>query len=263
MEAKYDQIGKQYNRTRKAAPYLLERLHHHLDSRAGGHYLDIGCGTGNYTIKLQARGGRFTGVDPSERMLEKARSKSPAIQWLKGVAEAIPLPDASVNGIVGSLTTHHWSDLEQGFKELYRVLEPGGQMVIFTAAPAQMRGYWLNHYFPDMLEKSCQQMPTFDRLSTAITQAGFTALDTEKYFIQPDLQDLFLYSGKHQPDLYLQEAIRQGISSFSALSNQTEVAAGLLRLEADIQSGKITSIINRYENEDGDYLFVTAKKEGQ
>jgi len=260
MEAKYDHIGKQYNLTRKADPYLLERLHHHLASHAGGHYLDIGCGTGNYTLQLQAKGGGFTGVDPSERMLEKARAKSTTIQWLKGTVEALPLPDACVNGIVGSLTIHHWSDLEQGFKELYRALQPGGQLVIFTAAPAQMRGYWLNHYFPEMLEKSCQQMPRLDRLFTAITQAGFTDLDTEKYFIQKDLQDLFLYSGKHQPDLYLQEAVRQGISSFSTLSNQAEVAAGLLQLEADIQSGEITEIINRYENEDGDYLFVTAKK---
>ena len=184
MEARYDQIGKQYNRTRKADPYLLDRLHHHLGSHEGGHYLDIGCGTGNYTVKLQARGGTFTGVDPSERMLEKARSKSSAVQWIKGVAEAIPLPDACVNGIVGSLTTHHWSDLEQGFKELYRVLQTGGQMVIFTATPAQMRGYWLNHYFPDMLEVACRQMPKLDRLFTVITQAGFTGLETEKYFIQ-------------------------------------------------------------------------------
>ena len=260
MEAKYDKIGKQYNRTRKADSYLLGRLHHHLASKTGGDYLDIGCGTGNYTVELQAKGGAFTGIDPSERMLKKARAKSTAIQWMKGVVEALPLTDSSVDGVVGSLTTHHWTDIEQGFRELYRVLRPGGQLVIFTATPAQMRGYWLNHYFPNMLEDSCQQMPSFNRVSTAIADAGFQSLALEKYFIKEDLQDLFLYSGKHQPELYFQDAVRQGISSFSALSNQTEVAAGLLRLEADIQSGENAAVIKHYENEDGDYLFITAKK---
>ena len=86
------------------------------------------------------------------------------------------------------------------------------------------------------------------------------SLSTEKYFVRESLQDLFLYSGKHAPDRYLDAKMRWGISSFSALANRREVQEGLKRLEMDIKSGEIFDIIDSYENDAGDYLYVTAKK---
>ena len=83
---------------------------------------------------------------------------------------------------------------------------------------------------------------------------------TEKYFIQPDLQDHFLYVGKHRPRLYMDAQIRQGISSFSALANQAEVRVGLQQLEEDITSGVVQQHIEAYENDLGDYLFIVAEK---
>ena len=52
-------------------------------------YLDIGCGTGNYTIDLNRKGLKFYGVDPSAKMLEEAMFKSQKIKWLEGTAESI------------------------------------------------------------------------------------------------------------------------------------------------------------------------------
>jgi len=85
-------------------------------------------------------------------------------------------------------------------------------------------------------------------------------LDTVKYFIKPDLEDHFLYCGKHNPELYFEDRIRQGISSFSSLANRAEIESGLSKLKADIDSGKIDEIIRSYENDLGDYLFVIARK---
>ena len=56
MEAKYDKIGINYNLTRKADNYLTERLYALLNPDKSGIYLDIGCGTGNYTIEFQKKG---------------------------------------------------------------------------------------------------------------------------------------------------------------------------------------------------------------
>lgn len=260
MKAIYDNIGTNYNLTRIADEYLSAQLIHHLKPTKSGRYLDIGCGTGNYTNELQKNGFDCMGIDPSELMLEKAKRTNNEIQWKIGSAENTGLPKNAVDGIIGFLTIHHWTDLKKGFLELYKVLKPNGRMVIFTSTPKQMKGYWLNHYFPKMVSDSIVQMPTLKRVKNAMQASGLVHLGTDKYFIKPDLQDKFLYCGKQNPELYFDEQIRQGISSFSALANQKEVAHGLSQLRKDIDSGKILDIISEYENDLGDYLFIIGKK---
>lgn len=261
MKAKYDYIGDGYNTTRKADPYLLEQLHYHLNPIKKGLYLDIGCGTGNYTAALHQKGISFVGVDPSYKMLTKAKEKYPAITWTQGNVEAIPLANNSIEGIIGSLTLHHWDDLTKGFEELHRVLKNYGSIVFFTATPDQMQGYWLNHYFPKMMEDSMTQMPSLLAVENAMKHAGFMNIYTEKYSIQPGLKDLFLYAGKHNPKLYLNPQVRNGISSFSDLAYQDEVNEGLAQLSQDIASGEIERIMKHYENNSGDYLFILNQKE--
>jgi len=260
MEAAYNTIGKGYNLTRGADPYLVSQLLHFLQPQTGKPYLDIGCGTGNYTIALSNLGINFTGVEPSEIMLEAARSAGKHVNWLAGTAEQIPAKDGSFNGVMATLTIHHWKNIGLAFKEIYRVTETNGKFVLFTATPKQMQGYWLNHYFPNMLQSSINQMPGLESIETELANAGFKKITTEKYFIKEDLQDYFLYAGKLNPMLYLDEKMRAGISSFVALANSEEVAAGISELKADIDSGKFENIKAEYENEIGDYLFVVAEK---
>lgn len=260
MEAKYDRIGDNYNQTRKPDPYLISRLLHHLAPRKEAICLDIGCGTGNYTNAIAQKGIKFIGIDPSEKMLKVAKIRNPKIDWRKGTAENTGLEDESVAAIMGTLTIHHWKSLKEAFKELYRVLKPGGRMVIFTSTPQQMRGYWLNEYFPKMLKASIRQMPALDLVTKTMTEAGFIMETLEPYHIHPRLEDKFLYCGKQNPQLYLDPIIRKGISSFSDLANQEEIQAGLVQLKADIINKRILDIMKTYENPFGDYLYLVAKK---
>ncbi len=71
---------------------------------------------------------------------------------------------------------------------------------------------------------------------------------------------MFLYCGKQNPKLYLNPAIRHGISSFSSLANKNEVEKGLIKLEHDITNKSIQDVINTYKNDLGDYLFIVGKK---
>ncbi|MEM7086113.1 MAG: class I SAM-dependent methyltransferase [Bacteroidota bacterium] len=261
MKVTYDHIGTDYNLTRKADPLLTEQLLHHLKPTRSGKYLDIGCGTGNYTNELQKKGFQWIGIDPSKTMLEKAKAKNQQVLWKIGVAENIELPDNLIDGIIGFLTIHHWNHLEKAFLQLHKVLKPNGRVVLFTSTPKQMKGYWLHHYFPKMLSDSIAQMPTLNNIEAAMKKSAIELIKTVKYFVRPDLQDQFLYCGKHRPKLYLDTQIRQGISSFSSLANGNEVAQGLSALKKDIDSGKINEIIRSYENDFGDYLFVIGKKQ--
>ena len=260
MIAKYDKIGINYNQTRKADKYISERLVFHLKPENHKRYLDLGCGTGNYTIELFNKGISIIGIDPSETMILKAKSKVSQIDWIIGTAEDTGLNNESIDGLICCLTIHHWTDLIAAFKEINRILKKNGRFIIFTATPNQMEGYWLNHYFPQMLYESRQQMPSLEIVIKGLENAGFEKIMTEKYFVKQDLQDSFLYCGKQRPELYMKPEIRKGISSFADLAKKIEIESGLFKLTKDIESGNINSIIDKYENEKGDYLFIIGTK---
>lgn len=260
MKPIYNTIGTTYNTTRRADPYITKRILHFLNPQNSGLYLDIGCGTGNYTTGLANKGLNFVGIEPCEEMLNVASNRSEKIKWLQGTAENIPLGDNSCDGVIATLTIHHWDSLTKSFNELARVTKPGANIVLFTADPTQMEFYWLNHYFPLMLKSAIAQMPAFEVIKNELAGAGFEITTTEKYFVQDDLQDTFLYAGKNKPQIYLDEAVRKGISSFAALANGEEVRTGLLKLEMDLESGKFTGIKNSYNSDLGDYLFIVTEK---
>jgi len=261
---KYDQIGHGYNTTRQADDFIAQRLFDLLKPHPEKDqlYLDIGCGTGNYTIALTEMGANFVGVDPSDKMLELARTKSQKTNWLKGTADQIQVSNGTFSGAIATLTIHHWEELALGFKEMARVLKADGKFILFTSTPTQMKGYWLNHYFPKMLSDSINQMPSMEQIETAMSATGFIIEESEKYFVKDDLKDHFLYGGKNKPQNYFNEDIRNGISSFSTLANAQEVNQGLTKLAEDLRNGRFKEIQGKYLNDMGDYLFISAVKTG-
>ena len=255
----YDNIGANYDATRRADPYLTERLARHVGLESGQQYLDLACGTGNYTVELAARGGNWYGLDISSGMLGKARFKGGGIHLLRGEAAALPFRDGSFDGIVCTMALHHLPRLAPVFCEAHRVLQHG-RLVIFTSTCEQLANYWLNEYFPIAMERSTNQMPPTDSVMGALTEADFALTHIENYYVRPDLQDLFLYAGKHRPELYLSPTIRQGISTFSSLADRVELEEGCARLQRDIESGFIKQVAEKYRNHGGDYVFIVASK---
>jgi ubiquinone/menaquinone biosynthesis C-methylase UbiE len=256
----YDSIGIGYNTTRCADPYLAERVYELLQPDKDHKYLDIGCGTGNYTIEIAKRGFHFWGIDPSEKMLNEAKAKFPNIEWLNGFAEHLPCQDVYFDGAIATLTIHHWNNIEKSFSEVCRVLKPGSRFVIFHSTPEQMNGYWLNHYFPNLMAQATQKMAPLQAVESALNATGFNVITTEKYFVQADLKDLFLYSCKNKPELCFDEHVRNGISTFALAAYKEEITIGLRKLEADLLNNTFEVIRKKYDNDHGDYLFILAKK---
>ena len=152
--ALYDKIGIGYDTTRRADPFILSRLLHHLAPVKGRLYLDVGCGTGNYTAAISAAGVRMAGVDPSREMLARAREKSPALTLHNACAEALPFKGASFAGATCIFVHHHMDDPVAAFCEVHRVLGPGSRLVLFNSTVEQMRHYWLGEYFPNSLAQA-------------------------------------------------------------------------------------------------------------
>ena len=261
VAALYDRIGKGYDTTRCADPYITGRLAELLAFGTGDICLDLACGSGNYTTALASHGGTWYGIDASTEMIDRARGKTSSVHWTLGDVAALPFDSETFDRTMCTLAIHHFPAPGAACAEVYKVLRPGGRFVLFTALPEQMERYWLRNYFPKAMDRSIAQMPSFEHVAGALRSAGFSIISTEPYEIQPDIQDLFLYSGKHRPELYLDPTVRAGISTFAALADEEEIREGCLRLEADIKTGRIHEVAAEYIHDGGDYLFIVAHKE--
>lgn len=259
VEAVYDRIGKTYDQTRKADPEIARKIINHLSPTKEGYYLDVGCGSGNYTCAIFEHGFRLCGIDISEEMLAKARQKNGQIEWIRGDARILPFQDHKFDGATCTLATHHIKDIEKSFQEVFRVINKG-HFVIFTLFPEQMEAWWLNRYFPNMMRTSSGMMHSSERVTSALKAAGFAEIRTEKFFVSNDLQDWFLQAGKYKPHLYLDPIVRAGMSTFALEENQEEIMNGCHKLKEDITSGKIEKIIESHESTLGDYVFVACTK---
>ncbi len=96
-----------------------------LESAPGLRVLDLGAGTGKLTAALVALGAEVIAVEPDPAMLTELRRALPAVRTLLGSAEAIPLPDASVDAVLAG-NALHWFDMAVAESEIARVLAPGG-----------------------------------------------------------------------------------------------------------------------------------------
>jgi SAM-dependent methyltransferase len=108
----------------------------------GGKLLEIGSGPGRLAVRLarEAPGMTLTGVDISEAMVERAARRaagaglSERVRFEVGDVAAMPLPDGEFDGVVSTLSLHHWPDPASGLAEIHRVLKPGGEARIYDLA---------------------------------------------------------------------------------------------------------------------------------
>jgi demethylmenaquinone methyltransferase/2-methoxy-6-polyprenyl-1,4-benzoquinol methylase len=101
--------------------------------RPGMRVLDIAIGTGlmaREARQLLAGRGLVVGLDPSAGMLAQARLAAAADELVQGRAEALPFPEDSFNLVSVGYALRHVADLELTFRELARVLRPGGSLLL-------------------------------------------------------------------------------------------------------------------------------------
>ena len=95
--------------------------------------VDIAAGTGLFTRALRRTVSHVIAVEPDERMRAVLAARSPGVRAVAGRAEALPVPDASADGVFVS-SAWHWLDPGRAVPEIARVLRDGGRLgVIWTS----------------------------------------------------------------------------------------------------------------------------------
>jgi len=100
--------------------------------RVTGRIVDVGCGPGQIAAYLQSRGADVAGLDLSPHMIAEARAAHPEIELTVGDMLALPYADGSLAGIAAFYAIVHLptTELLAPFRELHRVLAPGGLLAI-------------------------------------------------------------------------------------------------------------------------------------
>jgi demethylmenaquinone methyltransferase/2-methoxy-6-polyprenyl-1,4-benzoquinol methylase len=159
--------------------------------RPGDRVLDTCCGTGDLALASLRAGGQVTGLDFSERMLERARRKSDRIEWVQGDALELPFEDDSFDAATVGFGVRNLEDLDRGLGELARVLRPGGHVgVLEITRPAGVLQPFYNLWFGKIvpvvgkllpggsaytyLPASVKRFPGPEDLARFLREAGFS-----------------------------------------------------------------------------------------
>ena len=142
VRAMFDRIAGPYDLMNSV---MTAGLHHRWRERAadlarvgpGSRALDVATGTGDLAIELASRGASVVGSDFSEGMLDVARRKAPGLTWEQGNALALPYEDATFDAATVGFGARNFSDLQQGLREMARVVRPGGRVVVLEITTPQ------------------------------------------------------------------------------------------------------------------------------
>lgn len=186
--------------------------------------VNIGAGTGSY----EPADRKVLAVEPSDVMIrQRPAGAAPCVQ---GSAEALPVESASFDTAMAILSAHHWTDLEQGFREAARVATK--RVVVLTWIP-DATPFWLTEdYFPEILAHDRSIFPSASAL-TAILNRSVGPVTLTPVPIPHDCADGMLCAYWRRPESYLRAEVRRAISSFARI----DAEAGLARLRDDLASG--------------------------
>ena len=101
-----------------------------IDGRGFASALDVGCGEGRFCRMLKSRGIGTVGIDPTIALLDRARELDPNGDYREGRAEQLDFPDAAFDLVVSYLTLIDIPDYRAAISEMFRVLTPGGALLV-------------------------------------------------------------------------------------------------------------------------------------
>ncbi|MFL0275339.1 class I SAM-dependent methyltransferase [Mycobacterium sp. SMC-19] len=219
----YDRTGAAYSVTRVADPRIAAVIDEAL--RGAASVANIGAGTGSYETA-----STVVAVEPSRVMINQRPSfGAPAVQ---AAAENLPIRTGAVDAAMALLTVHHWTDLAAGLAEMIRIARR--RVVVFTWDHLIFGQFWLlRDYLPAAAETDARLAVPMDMLIECL---GGERVSVAPVPVPHDCRDGFGGAYWCRPELYLDAAVRNGMSLFT-LTSKGQLEDGLSRLRADVATG--------------------------
>jgi ubiquinone/menaquinone biosynthesis C-methylase UbiE len=178
----------------------FEPYRHRVIGAAQGQVLEIGVGSG-INLPLYTGASRVVGLDPSAKLLSMARAaagdRSRSIELVEGTAEAIPLPDCSMDSVVTTWTLCSIPDLPKALSEVRRVLRPDGRLLFAEhgLAPEPNVVRWQDRLTPlwKRIGGGCHLNRPIDKM---ISSAGFQLARLETGYAKGPRPMAFMYEGE-------------------------------------------------------------------
>ena len=213
----FDEIASTYDVTNRILSMGIDKSWHRkacdktlqlLDRSEDLTVLDVACGTGDMlqwwrdrAAAAGARITRFIGVDPSEGMLKVAKEKVDYAEFVVAKAQKMPIEENTADILSISYGIRNVVDRQEAIDEFYRVLKPGGMVVILEFTKREERGlkgkvvdFYMHKILPTLgglvsrnyaayryLPDSIEGFLTTDMLKNELQTAGFEVLRTQPF----------------------------------------------------------------------------------
>lgn len=225
----YAQIAAAYATGRSIHPGVFAALHAAVTTRGKAlRVLEVGSGTGNYIGALQAATGcQAWGVEPAAAMLAVAADRWPAVTFLPGAGESLPLPGAAFDLVFTVDVVHHLRDCAAYFHAARRVMAPGARVCTVTdSADIIATRCPLTVYWPETEAVELLRYHTVAQLKQWMAAAQIAPAGAETVAATYLLADSAPY--------------RTRAYSCLRLIDDAAFDRGLARLEADLARGPVT-----------------------
>jgi ubiquinone/menaquinone biosynthesis C-methylase UbiE len=225
-KADYGEISEVYDEVRSSdLPHIVwwqAKLIAEGRLGPGKRLLDLGCGTGRWTIPLAKRTGcTVVGIDNCPQMLQKAREKDPEgrVQWVEGDVERLRFEPDSFDCALMVLMMHHLKDHLATFRAVRRVLRPGGVFLIRQGTLEDILEDPFHRFFPEIVTIDRKRTPFRCEIEWWLAEAGFDRVRAETF-----------RQHTYATNMRLLEEVQKRVCSALRMIDEDAYNAGMARL---------------------------------
>ncbi len=155
-----------------------------LDLQPSDRFLDVGCGTGAAVREAATVVERAAGADLSPAMLARAGQLAeglPNVEFIEAQSDDLPFDDGAFTAVLCTTSFHHYPDPDAALREMARVLEPGGRLVIGDPSTDRLTVRMADPFLR-LTDRSHVHMYRVRELAGLLYRAGFSRVRARHLF---------------------------------------------------------------------------------